>query len=316
MLTSLQYTLCYACEMEKGLIRRQKEETCYETLVRSIISQQLAVKAAAAIHNRFVMLCHERQKKEGKSRIKGKARGKESGRDSDQIITTINRILPETVLYKLDIEEMKSVGLSTSKATYIQNLSRSFVTSQEDNNDGSKGKKRKGSESKGKEESTEISLTDKICFELDDEDLHRRLTAIKGIGPWTVNMFQMFHLRRPNILPVGDLGVRKGFQKVYNLRGLPNKEEMEKISANWEPYRSIGVYYMWRALSSDSTSNSNDKKENKEEEVPMIATPDKLTANEKRKQNRATRPGGGCPWLDGANAVDVTRLPKKSKHNS
>lgn len=79
-----------------------------------------------------------------------------------------------------------------------------------------------------------------------DEELYEVLTAVKGIGRWSVDMFAMFHCGRLDILPVGDLGVRKGFQALYKLKAIPTDDQMEQIAEKWRPYRSLGSYFMWR----------------------------------------------------------------------
>jgi len=83
---------------------------------------------------------------------------------------------------------------------------------------------------------------------LSDEEVTSRLVAIKGIGEWTAHMFLMFHLRRPDVLPVGDLGVRHGIQIAYGLESIPTRAEVEKIGAPWAPFRSVGSWYMWRVV--------------------------------------------------------------------
>ena len=73
------------------------------------------------------------------------------------------------------------------------------------------------------------------------------LTAVRGVGEWSAHMFLMFHLGRPDVLPVGDLGVRKGMQAAYGLRKEPSPKRAQRIGAPWAPYRSVGSWYMWRA---------------------------------------------------------------------
>ena len=82
----------------------------------------------------------------------------------------------------------------------------------------------------------------------DDDLLREQLVSIKGIGPWTVDMFLMFFLGRPDVLPVGDLGIRKGMQRHFNLRKLPEPERMITLAAPWRPYRTAASWYMWRLL--------------------------------------------------------------------
>jgi len=79
-----------------------------------------------------------------------------------------------------------------------------------------------------------------------DGDIIELLTQVKGIGEWTAHMFLIFGLNRPDVLPVGDLGVRRGMQTFFRLRGLPAPARMERLAAPWKPYRSIGSWYMWR----------------------------------------------------------------------
>lgn len=81
-----------------------------------------------------------------------------------------------------------------------------------------------------------------------DDELHELLRQVNGIGVWTVQMFLMFRLGRPDILPVSDLGVRKGVQIAYRLRGLPPPKRVEKIGRSWAPYRTIASWYLWRLL--------------------------------------------------------------------
>lgn len=81
---------------------------------------------------------------------------------------------------------------------------------------------------------------------MDDETLYEKLMSVKGIGPWSVHMFMIFTLHRPDVLPVGDLVVRRGVEKLYGLKGLPSPEKMEGLCEKWKPYRSVGSWYMYR----------------------------------------------------------------------
>jgi DNA-3-methyladenine glycosylase II len=83
--------------------------------------------------------------------------------------------------------------------------------------------------------------------ELPDEEVIARLTAVKGVGEWTAHMFLMFQLGRPDVLPVGDLGVRNGMRAAYGLPETPTPAQAREIGAPWAPYRSVGSWYMWRA---------------------------------------------------------------------
>jgi DNA-3-methyladenine glycosylase II len=83
-----------------------------------------------------------------------------------------------------------------------------------------------------------------------DEEVAALLLPVRGIGPWSVDMFLMFALARPDVLPVGDLGVRKGMQRHFRLRKLPEADRMRALAEPWRPYRSVGSWYMWRLLES------------------------------------------------------------------
>jgi DNA-3-methyladenine glycosylase II len=82
---------------------------------------------------------------------------------------------------------------------------------------------------------------------LSDEEVIREVTAVKGLGEWSAHMFLMFHLGRPDVLPVGDLGVRNGMRITYELPAMPTPKEALEIGAPWAPFRSVGSWYMWRA---------------------------------------------------------------------
>lgn len=83
-----------------------------------------------------------------------------------------------------------------------------------------------------------------------DDEIAAMLLPVRGIGPWSVHMFLMFALARLDVLPVGDLGVRKGMQRHFGLRKLPEAERMVKLAAPWRPYRTVASWYMWRLLES------------------------------------------------------------------
>lgn len=83
---------------------------------------------------------------------------------------------------------------------------------------------------------------------LPDEAVIGALTAVRGVGPWTAQMFLMFRFGRLDVLPVLDLGIQKGMRHTYGLRRLPKPAQMERIAAAWRPYRSVACWYLWRAL--------------------------------------------------------------------
>src|SRR5262249_29707923 len=124
-------------------------------------------------------------------------------------------------ILKLRPARMRAIGLSTQKMTYIRELAR--LT-----RDG------------------EVNF--ERCVTLGDEEVIEHLTRVKGIGVWTAHMFLIFALRRTDVLPTGDLGVRAAIQKAYGLSELPKPDEMTRIAACWRPYCSVASWYLWRSL--------------------------------------------------------------------
>lgn len=118
-------------------------------------------------------------------------------------------------------DKLRGVGLSGAKAAAIKDLARHVV---------------------------EKKLVPATLTELTDAEISAALLPVRGIGPWSVDMFLMFTLARPDVLPVGDLGIRKGMQKHFRLRKLPEPKKMIALAAPWQPFRTIGSWYMWRLL--------------------------------------------------------------------
>ena len=83
---------------------------------------------------------------------------------------------------------------------------------------------------------------------LNDDELITRLTAVRGIGPWTVHMLLIFHLQRPDVMPTGDFAIRLAFKKLYRKRSDPKPEAILKHTRRWQPYRSVASWYLWRSL--------------------------------------------------------------------
>jgi len=86
---------------------------------------------------------------------------------------------------------------------------------------------------------------------LGDEQVIAELTAVKGLGMWSAQMFLMFHLQRPDVLPVGDLGIRRAIERAYTLEELPQAPEMERIAEPWRPHRTLACRYLWRSLQNE-----------------------------------------------------------------
>lgn len=118
-------------------------------------------------------------------------------------------------------EALRKAGLSDQKAKYLRNLA---------------------------EHSLNGSLPVESLHELEDQAIIDALTQVKGIGRWSAQMFLMFRLGRPDVLPDLDLGVQKGMQRAYRMRKLPSPAKVLEVGSKWAPYRSIGSWYMWRVL--------------------------------------------------------------------
>ncbi len=151
--------------------------------------------------------------------LNGKAAGTILGRFQGLFVAT-GVPTPAAVL-KVSPDKLRSAGLSRAKASYVLGIAQRAV-------DGHLP-----------------SLGD--CDRMTDEEIVERLTEIKGVGRWTVEMFLMFNLGRPDVLPVQDFGVRKGFQIAYHKRQLPEPEQLEKFGKKWSPYRTTAALYMYRA---------------------------------------------------------------------
>jgi DNA-3-methyladenine glycosylase II len=120
-----------------------------------------------------------------------------------------------------DPEKLREAGLSRSKASFLRDLAERV-------------------------ENGRLELT--ALRELPDEDVIAALIEVKGIGRWTAEMFLMFHLARPDVISVGDLGIRRAIQIAYGMKELPDPTEMERISEAWRPHRTLACLYLWRSL--------------------------------------------------------------------
>jgi DNA-3-methyladenine glycosylase II len=170
------------CRMEYG-------EPTFHNLAEAIVYQQLNGKAAVTIFRRF------------------------TGAAGDPLT-------PQGIL-GLTAAQMRAVGLSKQKSSYLRDLS---------------------------EKTQAGRLEFERMGEMTDDEVIQHLIQVKGVGVWTAHMFLMFTLRRPDVLPVGDYGVQSAIKKHYRKRKLPKPKDMEKIARRWMPYRSIACWYLWRSL--------------------------------------------------------------------
>jgi DNA-3-methyladenine glycosylase II len=100
-------------------------------------------------------------------------------------------------------------------------------------------------------ESRELNI--RAISKLSDEQVIEKLTMVKGIGIWTAEMFLIFSLGRLDVLPVGDLGLRKGIQQMFSLQEVPKADYIEKVAEKWKPYRTIATWYLWKSLNKFNT---------------------------------------------------------------
>jgi len=98
----------------------------------------------------------------------------------------------------------------------------------------------------------------RALIRMSDDEIITRLTTVRGIGRWTVEMLLLFDLGRPDVWPVDDYGVRKGFAKTFGRRKLPTPKQLMKLGEKWRPYRSVAAWYFWRALDTPEKSNQSD----------------------------------------------------------
>lgn len=175
-----------------GEARLQGRGDAFTTLARSIIGQQISVKAAQSVWQRFVAL------------VDGPP----------------HRVAPAAVL-ALQATAMREAGLSARKVEYLRDLAEQFGNG---------------------------SVNTKAWSGMDDEAIISQLVNIRGIGRWTAEMFLIFHLMRPDVLPLDDLGLLKGISNSYFSGEPVSRAEAREVGDAWAPYRSVATWYLWRSL--------------------------------------------------------------------
>ena len=160
----------------------------FATLARSVVGQQISVKAAQTVWDRFSKLPEN--------------------------------ITPSQVL-KLKIDDMRAAGLSTRKVEYIVDLALHFDSG---------------------------ALHVDAWMGMDDEAIIAELISIRGIGRWTAEMFLIFHLMRPNVLPLDDVGLIKGISQCYFSGDVVSRSDAREVALAWAPYRTVATWYIWRSL--------------------------------------------------------------------
>ena len=172
--------------------RLKSRGDAFTTLARSIVGQQISVKAAQAVWDRFTAL----------------------------MPGAVSRIAPSAVM-GLSVPRMREAGLSARKAEYLGDLARHF-------------------------ESGAVHV--RQWQQMDDEAIIEELVAIRGIGTWTAEMFLIFHLMRPNVMPLDDLGLIKGISQNYFSGEPVSRAEAREVGDAWAPFRSVATWYIWRSL--------------------------------------------------------------------
>ena len=183
-----------------GLINKYSKTTlitrgdALETLMRSIVGQQISVKAAASIWKKIIHL--------------------------------LDDIKPDNVLLT-GFENLRSCGLSKQKAQYILNIAEHFQSH---------------------------NVVDESYWQgRDYSNVYKELTSIKGVGPWTAEMFGMFYLLEKDIFPLKDLGILKAINQHYCVDGIPLRiEQVIDISNRWKPYRTVACWYLWRSIDNEA----------------------------------------------------------------
>ena len=171
----------------------QSRGDAFSTLARSIIGQQISVKAAQTVWHRF---------------------------------TALPAAMTPTHILKLKVDDMRAAGLSARKVEYLVDLSIHFDTG---------------------------AVHVKDWAAMDDEAIIAELVAIRGIGRWTAEMFLMFYLTRPNVLPLDDVGLINGISKNYFSGESVSRSDAREVAAAWAPYCSVATWYIWRSLDPMST---------------------------------------------------------------
>jgi DNA-3-methyladenine glycosylase II len=171
-----------------GQARLESRGDAFVTLARSIVGQQISVKAAQTVWDRFSKLSR--------------------------------RLTPAQVL-KLKVDDMREAGLSARKVEYLVDLSLHF-------------------------EQGQVSV--KAWTQMSDDDIIDELVAIRGIGRWTAEMFLIFHLMRPNVLPLDDVGLINGISRNYFSGEAVSRSEVREVAQAWAPYCSVATWYIWRSL--------------------------------------------------------------------
>jgi DNA-3-methyladenine glycosylase II len=190
-----------------GETRLQSRGDAFTTLARSVVGQQISVKAAQTVWDRFATAVHAASAPAGARASKVEA-------------ATRGAMAPQSVL-RLGLPQLREAGLSQRKAEYLRDLAQHFAHG---------------------------CVHVAQWSDMDDEAIIEELVAIRGIGRWTAEMFLIFHLLRPDVLPLDDVGLIKGISLNYFSGEPVTRAEAREVSESWAPYRSVATWYLWRSL--------------------------------------------------------------------
>ncbi len=175
-----------------GEARLQSRGDAFTTLARSIVGQQISVKAAQSVWDKLVLA-----------------------------LAAPSAKVPPALVLSRTTEDLRAAGLSARKVEYLRDLAQHFEAGQ---------------------------VHVRQWTQMDDEAIIEELVAIRGIGRWTAEMFLIFHLMRPNVMPLDDLGLLKGISENYFSGEPVSRAEAREVGEAWAPYRSVATWYIWRSL--------------------------------------------------------------------
>ena len=198
----------------------QAREDAFSTLARSIVGQQISVKAAQTVWHRFVDLLPKTDAADGSALLTETGSAVAPGSTLHELSKGEAILTPAHVL-RLKVDDMRAAGLSARKVEYLVDLSIHF-------------------------DAGRVHVTDWQSME--DDAIIAELIAIRGIGRWTAEMFLIFYLTRPNVLPLDDVGLINGISQNYFSGESVSRSDAREVAAAWAPYCSVATWYIWRSL--------------------------------------------------------------------
>lgn len=196
----------------------------YEALLEAIVYQSISGKAAATILERVKALggANRAPQPSGVDGTGARSARTLAGSKIERVSVVDGRVPAPDEVLKLSKRQLRKAGLSGAKILAMRDLAQKTLAG--------------------------IVPTHEEALKLSDEDLIERLDSVRGIGRWTVEMFLIFRLGRPDVLPVDDLGVQKGWSVAYGKKHMPRPKELLRFGERWRPYRTVASWYMWRAF--------------------------------------------------------------------